>query len=471
MDSIRCTQKALTMAKNTPLDIKHVENRSDMVYGAFLKEISARTAQWRSYLTQTSDPAFLFVLSKAATPKLETLSLYSPWHGRWNRGTSGTITLFEGAPAPLTLKDFRVDYIPVAVGPLHLTGLRTLELTQGPLISAAEVLRIVENSPALEKLILHSLSSLKDEVVPENDRELTVFARADRPTIQLPQLNMLILRNLSVSFNHLIISNIHTPKLQSLALDCMINRPDQSPASSLFTEKVRHLLPTLEKLISKVDDVDVIALSETDWTIRVGTIHIGLLGRCLKRVHMAQTLDWLGDRVRAQPVTLSFDEFETDSGQFAWLADTFRVTKLNLWTASFPPPTPNTPGGSPQPRRRIISLLSKPFGTDTTRWLCPELEKIDTNVIDESGKSAILEMVRGRHSFIEEQVKGEMEGAYSGVNPFKELKLRGGRYGVSQDMYDNLEFLTALGEAGRDADIWWEADLWCGPPNPNAVYS
>ncbi|KAG8952960.1 hypothetical protein FRC04_003412 [Tulasnella sp. 424] len=442
--------KALAMAKDTPLEIAYSDKTAVERPGPFFAEIMGRIDQWKSFIVTASSMNQAIVVIKTTTaPSLGTLHLRCPWYQKWG---GGTVTLFGGKPASTALKDFRADGIPVAVGSLSLSGLRSLELNVMPIISAEEILRVLRNSPDLEHCTLDELVCLKDFAFPSQEQELLTFRGVGSPTIQLSRLRSLALYRLTASFTHLVLSAIQAPNLEEFSVDCEINQPDQSPTSELFTAHISQFIPGLKSVSSRANKIQITSLPSGAWMLYIGRLYIGLQGHSLQREHVGETLQWLfghlGGPLKDLPVTLFFHKFDFSSDWFISLASTLKVTNLdNSFSDS---------DRDPQ-LQQIISLLSRPLSFAPTQWLLPELELISSIVFSDGGKSKFLDMVKARHSFIEEQEPGAIV-----LKPFKEIRLLGGRNGVSTEPNRNKEFLNALQEVGRGTEIWWEGVKWTG---------
>ncbi|KAG8945764.1 hypothetical protein FRC04_000530 [Tulasnella sp. 424] len=456
-EGLSAVRKALAMARDVPLEIAYSDDIAPMNIKTFFAEMDDRIARWKSLVVEVTDASFdspLAALKTTAAPRLQTLHLIGPWDQEWE---GGAVTLFGGEPAAQALKDLSLDYVQVIVAPLRLSGLRSLELNRLPIISAEELLRVIKDSPALEELALHRLVSLKDFVVPEHEGGLGAQSRstgANHPAIQLLHLHHLSLLGLPVSFTHFLLSVIRPPNLRSIGLECKIHK---SPASDLLTTDLSHLAPALKRLTATAEEIEINSLGESSWTFYVGNLKIGFDGLTVKPKHVEETLDWVsghsGGHVKDLPASLITHEFDARSDLILWLGATLKVTYLELWTGSWSGHQERS-----QPRK-IISLLSHPLAAN--QWALPALESVKTNVVDELGKSEILEMVKVRHSFIREQEE-QKGGGDIRLRQFKELRLWGGWNSVGKDQAANVKFLTALEEVGRGAEIWWEEVKWTG---------
>lgn len=440
------------MAKDVPLDIKYLECGAKTNTEVFFAQIGGRIAQSRSLDVGTRrwDPV-LAALKQANTPNLKTLKLRGPPGHDWK---DSVVTFFGGEPASATLKDLRVEDIPVAIAPLRLSRLRSLRLQTMPIISVQEVLRILRESPALNLLHLTGL----------------VFALPspthgpDHPAIQLSRLHSLTLRGLPVSITHLILSVIRAPKLQRVYVECNIDEHGQSPTSELFTTKISHLTPSLKTLAKKAQRIEMVPFDGNHWTISIGWLTIGLGGRLPQLNHLRGLLDWifsnLGQHVRTLPVSLNVLDFGVDTEWFIWLASHLKVTELNFQVGLFPVHGVNS-------QREIVSLLSQPLESANNQWLMLALESIEISVVSEGDKSKFLEMVKARHSYIEEQGEQRTEGTV--LKPFQEIRLGGGRDHFNKELGPDPEFLAAVQKVGRGAEIWWKGVKWTGIEGASCV--
>ncbi|KAG8976925.1 hypothetical protein FRC05_002862 [Tulasnella sp. 425] len=128
--------------------------------GDLFAEIGGRIAQWKSLdVGATKWNPVLASLKQANTPKLKTLNLRAPWG---HELVENVVTLFGGEPASVALKDLHVESIPLAIAPLRLSRLRSLELQGAPIVSTEEVLRVLRGSPGLKQCDLIHLTCLRN---------------------------------------------------------------------------------------------------------------------------------------------------------------------------------------------------------------------------------------------------------------------------------------------------------------------
>ncbi|KAG9049027.1 hypothetical protein FS837_011406 [Tulasnella sp. UAMH 9824] len=330
-EELPSVQKALKMAKDAPLDITYWENVAKTDPATFFGEIGGRSAHWRSLNITTGDSDIPIVaLQEAAVPNLRSLRFRVPWGRKWKGGAE--FTLFGGEPAPLSLKDVCVETIPVIMEPLRLSGLRSLELSDMPVISAEEVLRILGASPALERCFLDGLDSLKDFGLSESDQELLRLKDVQASIIQLSRLEILSLSKFPMLFAHLFLSSIQAPILRWLSMDVQVDRDDQSVKSELFTPRISHLSPTLKTLTGTAEKLQIESYSCTVFLIYAGELKISLKGSGAQHSHMDETLEWIfshiGQHRKSVPVDLKFTGTNVDLEWLNWFDSTLKITRL-----------------------------------------------------------------------------------------------------------------------------------------------
>lgn len=198
------------MAKDAPLEITYWEKGSKTNPTAFFAQIDDRIAQVRSldYFGHLQA-----ILETPSATKLETLYLMVFCGQGWE---TDDFTLFGGKPASPALKNVRVQYIPVALGSLRPSGLRSLGLNNIPITSVEELLRILMESPALEDCSLNSLflpGFTPEEHLQGVLRGQRSMTDAKCRAIRLFHLRHLTLFALPVSFIHFLLSNIQASTL------------------------------------------------------------------------------------------------------------------------------------------------------------------------------------------------------------------------------------------------------------------
>ncbi|KAG9024630.1 hypothetical protein FS837_005248, partial [Tulasnella sp. UAMH 9824] len=410
-------QRALTLAKNAPLAITYRQSEARAIPTAFFAQIGYRIAQAKSLTINVGRidhfPAILETISTTILETLDVVILLA--QGR----QANTVTLFGGKAASSTLKNFRVTHLPVALAPLRLSGLRSLGLSDIPITSADEVLRILMDSPALEDCSLTRLAFSKEFTPSKHLQRLlgseSNIAGANLRSIRLLHLRHLELWGLSGSFIHFLLSNMQALSLVSFRVQ---GEPHESPASELLTADISHLAPALKGPTAAAKKIQISSWDDKSWTLCIGKLIIDFQGiRINPRRHMEETLNWvyghLGEHLKALPTSLLTLEYNAHLDLILWLGANLRVTNLELWTS----------GRSHRPRR-IVSLLASPVAAMSNQWALPDLELLDTNVIDESGKWEILEMVKARHSFIQAQEdQGQRDVK---LKSLKEIRLHAG---------------------------------------------
>lgn len=451
-DRLESVRKALTMAKGAPLEVSYYELEATTSIAIFFTEIKDRIAHVKSiYFSAAQLPE---ILKTTPAIRLETLDLEIRSRPAQSREP---VTLFGGEPASPALKNFHLHCSPVNLEPLRLSGLHSLELSDVPICSAEELLRILMESPALEACCLDWLNFLTS-FIPSETRQ-RVFGGPSRTTeancraIQLLHLRHLTLIFLPASFTHLLLSTIQVSVLQSFDLRCTL--AERTPVSEILAPDTYHLVPALQYSTTTADKIEIDYIHSREWRLRVGMLGIGFEAVQVDLRQLEETLGWVfghqAERLKALPTSLVTWEHDERADLIFWLSSSLRVTNLVL--------RPSASGKRSQPWS-IISLLSRPVASMSNQWALPDLESIDTNVLDEAGKREILDMVEARHSFIKAQEEQGLSD--SGLKQFKHIRLHGGRKNVSRKQTPNAEFLTALEKVGRGAEIWWEEVKWVG---------
>ncbi|KAG9031927.1 hypothetical protein FS837_002856 [Tulasnella sp. UAMH 9824] len=421
-EGLSSIQKALTMVKGAPLEVTYCESEAKVISAAFFAQIGDRIAQTKSLTVNVGRLSpFPAILETTSITILETLDLLVLWAPG---GQRDAVTLFGGRPASPALKNFRVNHLPIALAPLRLSRLRSLGLSNIIIASAEEVLTILMESPTLEDCSLDQLDFSTEFTPSEHlQRLLRGESRIAGATLLLTLLSFHVQGKLN-----------------------------DSPASELLTADISHLAPPLKGSTSTTEKIDITLWEDRSWTLRVGLLTIEFEGVRLEPRHIEETIDWvyahLGEHLKAFPTSLVIFEPDVSPELLLWVGMSLRVTNLELWVGERSPEL-----------RQIVSLLSRPVASLSNEWALPNLESFEANVLDKAEKWGIFEMVKARHSFIqaqEDQGRGDVA-----LKPFKEIKLYAGG-NLSKKQASHAEFLTAIENVGRGADIWWEEVKWVG---------
>ncbi|KAG8921597.1 hypothetical protein FRC00_008456, partial [Tulasnella sp. 408] len=358
------------MSTGVPLEITYSEGSSKSDPRIFFAKVKDRIAHSKSIIvTATTCDIFdylLAVLETTLAPKLRTLHLLVPWDLEWERGS---VTLFGGDPAPPSLKDFHLEFIQIALGPLHLSGLRSLQLNDIPIDSAEELLRVLRESPTLEDCSLQRLV-FPTEFTPVGTQ--SSIAGPNCCAIRLLHLRHLALLGLPVSFTHFILSKVQLSTLLSFGVECRLR---ESPASELLTADISHIAPALKASTGTAEEIEFNSLGDHSWTIYVGTLSMEFEGLPVEPRYVKETFDWvfahLGERLQDLPINFVTHEFTDRADLILWLGSNLRVAYLELWTPLWLGDEHNGP-------RSIISFLSRPLAPTSDEWALPDLESIDT---------------------------------------------------------------------------------------------
>ncbi|KAG8950002.1 hypothetical protein FRC04_008081 [Tulasnella sp. 424] len=246
-------RRALEKSKDAPIDIRYPRHESlGMTLEALLVEAGPHIARWRSLsalqpLEPVSWKSAFTALTTTPAPILKTLKLKL---SDQSRSTSqDTIILFGGAPASPSLENLYLNQIPVAIGPLRLSGLMSLNLKRVVTISTLELFEILRASPGLETLRLEENTGLA--------------AVESRPSavepIELPKLRSLTVQLIDHGAANCLHSTIRIPNRRHIFFHDNIR--SINVRSVLFTPSISHLL--------HVQPTAIPALDPGPWNIKV----------------------------------------------------------------------------------------------------------------------------------------------------------------------------------------------------------
>ncbi|KAG8974635.1 hypothetical protein FRC05_007112 [Tulasnella sp. 425] len=238
-DGLQHVRTAIANTRELPIDLIRYTNYP-VSLDDFLIAVGGKIAYWRSVeLWSAARPASYGGLQMSECNSLEKLILHS---GFMPSLQTTPLCLFDGSPAPATLKELSLHWVPVDLGTMRLSSLSKLELRGVPHFAMEEILLVLENCPILVDLRLQHLAGLRvsDPVsgVPIHLGSLTTC------TFYLP-----------ITVTRFLISIIHTPSLRRMDIYCDLD--GSIPASSLFSPPITTFAPTLRRLISPAQYIDI----------------------------------------------------------------------------------------------------------------------------------------------------------------------------------------------------------------------
>ncbi|KAG8991036.1 hypothetical protein FRB90_001482, partial [Tulasnella sp. 427] len=159
-----------------------------------------------------------------------------------------TYTLFRGEPAPATLRELRLHFVPIIVAPLHLSNrITTLELDGSVVVSVEEILRILQACPSLRVLEL----GLLDLSVPL----LAVLKRY--PRIDLLYLEHFQLRLVDEFFTRILLLTLRFPNVVTRNLPIQVENHDDERMLDFLTGPSAYLTAVLHRIISTADRIEL----------------------------------------------------------------------------------------------------------------------------------------------------------------------------------------------------------------------
>ncbi|KAG8950008.1 hypothetical protein FRC04_008087 [Tulasnella sp. 424] len=321
-------RRALEKSKHAPIDLRHSGHRSpDMTLEALLVQAGPHIARWRPLIASLpSSPvswkATLAALTTTPAPSLRTLNLRL---GGLNLSISQDmpIILFGGAPASPSLKNITLTQIPVAFGPLRLSGLVSLALKHMATVSTLQLFEILRNSPGLKTLRLEGNEGLA-AVEPRSS--------AVEP-IELPKLSSLIIKWIDHGAVNCLLSTIRIPNRRQVSIRADVS--NINARSVLFTPSIAHIL--------HVQPAAITALDSEPWNIKVGvddycsTIEfrgLGLDFELTEEDQIQDILGWmaegLGSEAPGCPVQLMLDWSTFDMARLAAVPAPLVVRHLSV---------------------------------------------------------------------------------------------------------------------------------------------
>lgn len=289
----------------------------------FLVEAAPHTARWRSLRVLLWRSSTVSPLATLQAPRLENLELVM----RTVRGPEpgDTITLFSGAPAPPTLRHLTLGGVQVALKPLSLSGLVSLNLCFVITLSTPQLLEILRNSPNLETLRLEANPGLGD---------IGAQPSVTQPIV-LQKLVSLSLRALDRGGTTFILSTIRIPNHRSIFISDEIR--DHS-VRTLFTPAISHILhTTIPSSNSRFSNIEVKVIDGGLFSIRFRGIEFETWVGELEQI--PEILTWmvegLGSEVPECPVRLKVDSSAVDIVRLVSLPPPLVVRHVSIPVALF----------------------------------------------------------------------------------------------------------------------------------------
>ncbi|KAG8919807.1 hypothetical protein FRC01_001100 [Tulasnella sp. 417] len=356
-DGLQHARNALTKTGESPIDL-FLGFFDVVTVDEFLEVVNRKVSCWRSVeLEFDALPTSFGGLHTSACHSLEELSL------TWDFGNSypptSPLTLFDGAPAPTTLKNLTLYGVPVGLAPMRLSKLLSLELTEVPSIMMDDILLVLRNSPMLLILSLEELGSLH---VPARSVGLPILLEAlARCTLHL-----------SIPLIRFLLSALKTPSLHHLELACELG--GSIPTSHLFASPLSSFTPTLRTLLSHATHIKIILELSNSASITFGGLVLILdspgPGR-FRFQRFREVLDSLmrhiGDRGKDLKVHLDLVGVDPTTEELQIFNRSPMVEQLlvhaTFWGAHIP---------------NVITALGTPI-TAPHAWLFPDLEVIHWN--------------------------------------------------------------------------------------------
>ncbi|KAG8903263.1 hypothetical protein FRC01_009259 [Tulasnella sp. 417] len=343
-------RRVLEKSKASMINLKyHSNSRTNIDLESFMAEVSPHIARWRSLALTIRQPpesweSALSQLTTAQAPRLESLEL--KLIVRNHSGFGNAITLFNGAPAPASLKHLTLYRFKVAIEPLGLSGLVSLDLIHMSSISTPQLLEILRNSPWLQILNLDDNPGLVGL-----GSQLSAI-----PPLVLPKLTSLKLVWIDGEGANCILSKIRIPNRRKVYLCADIS---EGARPVLFTPTILHILhSTITATDHQFSDIQVDVYHNDELTIQARGMTLELYVDGEDQIE--EVLSWIAEGLRSEaaacPVRLKIIGSDVDPVRLVAVPCPLVIKHLSLSgsllqlllqsprVAIFQPPGPTCPG-------------------------------------------------------------------------------------------------------------------------------
>ncbi|KAG8933131.1 hypothetical protein FRC00_013551 [Tulasnella sp. 408] len=352
-DGLQHARNAITNTGESPIDL--ILHLDDLVpIDQFLAVVGEKVSHWRS-VDLTFDgafPASISGLQASACHSLEKLSL--TWYDC--SPTTPPLTLFDGGPAPDALTDITFWGIPADLASMRLSQLSSLVLIYAPYVEMGDLLLILQNSPTLNTLHLHQCGSLH----PSSGVRLPII---------LPSLKTCHF-DLSIPLIRFLLSAIHTPSLDHLALTLH----DSSPDPSIFSPPVSGFEPSMKRLLSTAKHIEL-KLGGPFTSITFGGLKVVLISSDTGRFQylrdvLDSLMDYSGEKGKDLKAHLHLSAVNPTLEELQIFNRSPMVERLVLTEKFWSPSIPVN----------AIEALGTCISAGPHGWLFPELEVLDCNI-------------------------------------------------------------------------------------------
>ncbi|KAG9019188.1 hypothetical protein FRB90_005524 [Tulasnella sp. 427] len=354
-DGLRHVNNAIQRSGEAPIDLTLWQDDS-VSLDDFLQAARTKAAHWRSVaLDFDVHPASYGDLETSMCTSLEVLKLSSSAEPV----SSQTPTrLFNGGPAPSTLRVLHVFRLPIQLAPMRLFNLSSLVLRRSPTaLPMEDIVLVLKKSPTLVHLHLEDLHALHTPTL------------IDYKPIYLGSLTSSIIR-LTTPMTLLLLSIIQTPSLQSADLHFTLDEPTST--SHPLTSPPTTFVPTLRRLLSSAKLIIVDLDCSKIFSIVFGDLEIALevsdtMGYQRIKDLLDTLMTHLGDDAKALEVRLRITGLDPSLQDLNLVNCGPMVAELCICQVPWSHEVPET----------IIEALGNPIGSDPTRWLFPKLRIIN----------------------------------------------------------------------------------------------
>ncbi|KAG8995135.1 hypothetical protein FRB90_000251 [Tulasnella sp. 427] len=452
-EGVALIQQAVPLARDLSLDFSYMAYSSDQKTQEFINGLDGNiTAANLRSLTATGTAIASALLGSADAPRLETLILSADRILSPAALALSIVTLFDGHSAPLSLKHVSLSAIGIALGPMQLSGLKSLQLSCMPQVTAEELFRVIAASPELESLDLHWGARGDERLESDNVEDQVNGTPNTLPALRSVTFKYLPPRFAQLLWSRFIFPNLREAQIGGCAGDTMILLN--------IAAKIPHFTQALAQTTSKATEIEISPISKISMgccAAIAGGLTVALAGIISAHnnyhnvAEMDEVMTWikshLGARFAELPIRFTMDLYLNPE----------LLTALRL----FKPQTKIT-YLSLSPTKAILEndieahlkLLGQQGRSSFGEWALPYLEVLETNLINHKAGGSILEIIRSRNV-------AALVGEHGAPRKLREVQLSmGGKARWDSSVEIHPEIKRAVLEAADGTAVFWYGKQW-----------
>ncbi|KAG9013108.1 hypothetical protein FRB90_006247 [Tulasnella sp. 427] len=402
-DGYELVTMALERSRSILIDVELDRQHARLWDCLFFELALEHSERWRSLVVvhaphETSWPSFLMLLMGKFPSNLETLVLRGRYRRHFAIPIGGGTALFDGNPAPRTLKCVSLSVVPLAFGRLRLTGLRSLILEDITTPTLEDILGILVGSPELEVFTLHGWpGSQRNSIYANIERHISNY---NIPTLHFECLTDLKMTLVPSNFVDRLLSKLGAPKLRYLTV--MIDWAEPLALGDLYPT-IRYPCLIADSPSYSITFGQSVFFSPTDpisfgpsyyYQVNLGGLEVGCFIHQERGSELDRVTSWIdmwfrGDQsFRHIPAAVQVQSAAWGPSDLEWFTRQATVTTLHLaYKADLSTEF-----------ERIIHWLERPISLSSLVWPLPAITALEFTLHDQSNNLDIVEMIGNRHN-------------------------------------------------------------------------